>query len=261
MGGHSRIVWSGAVPELRPIGRSTSLKLSAQDALDAVLRRRDPLVPPRRLHPPGNGGFAAAGERELGLLIGLGKVRPDERVLDVRCGLGIRARPLSDYLGPGATYDGIDTDERAVAWCERAYRHRPDFAFHHLAGPDARWPLADGSVDLVLLMGALDGLAPDAVVGQLAEARRVLVDDGRAFLTAFLLDDDARAALAAGTAAHAFSDSDGISASCGELVAFEEEWLLDRIADAGFRRAGIRHGTWTPRDAGRAHEDIVVARL
>ncbi len=86
------------------------------------------------------------------------------------------------------------------------------------------------------------------------------------FASAYLLDDDARAAMAAGNAAVTFQSAGSRHALADpadprSLVAYDEEWFLDRVADCGFKTAGIRHGTWSGRDAGRAHEDIVVARL
>lgn len=231
-----------------------------QDAFDTVARRRDPLVPPRAVQDDVPGGFVAAGGAVLNLLIGLGKLSPDERVVELGSGYGMAARALADYLGPGASYDGVDASPDAVGWCEHAYENRIDFHFHVGALGEAA-PLDDAAYDVVLLDGVLPGLEPAVVERVLREARRLLVPDGRLFATCYLLDDDARAALTAGSAALAFEASDGVSAPGPDgRRAYEEEWLLDRIAQAGFRKAGIRHGTWTPRPSGRAHEDVVVAR-
>ena len=267
------------MPESLTQRAATSLRLRAQDALDVVARRRDPLVPPRRLRFVGEGDFAAVGDEYLGHLINLGKLRPDERVLDVGSGIGRIARPLSDYLGPGATYHGFDPDPRGIEWCRHAYRDRPDFDFEHVDLRNARYnptgtldpatfrfPFDDAAFDVVIMVSVLTHMLPDAVRNYLREARRVLAPEGRLFATAFLLDDAAREALADSRAALAFGDSDGRHAVMDrampeEAVAYEEEWLIDQIAEAGFKTAGIRHGTWTPRESGRAYQDIVVARL
>lgn len=253
---HGRIVWSGAVLS----GLPRRVTRGVQDAFGSVAGRRDPLVPPRSLRGDPPGGFVAAGGDVLNLLIGLGKLSPDERVVELGCGYGKAARALADYLGPGASYDGVDPNAAAVAWCSQAYANRIDFHFHASAF-DAPVPLPDASHEVVLIDGLLPRLEPAVAERVLAEAHRLLVPDGRLFALCFLLDDSARAAIAAGEAAVDFAASDGVSASAPDgLRAYEEEWVLDRIAQAGFRKAGIRHGTWTPRPTGRAHEDIVVAR-
>lgn len=258
-------------------GLAGKAKLRARDAIDLVARRREPLVPPHRLRAHG-GDFVAVGDELLGRLVRLAKLRPDDRVLEVGCGAGRLARPLADCLGPGGSYDGLGTDPEALAWCRHTYRDRPDFAFtladtedrHPLAGaagdvPSVRVPFADGSFDLVIAAGVVERLVEDRIRVLLGEARRVLAADGRLFATAFLLDDVARGAIADGSAQPRFAETDGRGAGCeppsAEVgVAHDEEWLLDRVAEAGFRTAGIRHGTWARRDGGLGPQDALVAR-
>ncbi len=251
-----------------PARLTTELRQRFADGLDVVLRRKDPLIPPRRLRYVGEGDYAEVGDTWLGLLRSLALVRPDERVLDVGCGAGVLARPLNRHLGPGASYSGIDEDPSAVTWCAMAYKDRPDFTFALVEGlmdDDFELPFPDETFDVVVMHEHLPRLGPDAVGARLREARRVLIPEGRLFATAYMLDESARAAIADGTAAIAFAadgtapaddDDDGES-----LNAVDEEWFLDRVADAGFKTAGIRHGSWTPREGAKAFPDIVVARL
>ncbi|MCD6726851.1 MAG: class I SAM-dependent methyltransferase [Solirubrobacteraceae bacterium] len=259
------------------LGLAGKAKLRARDAIDLVAGRRDPLVPPHRLRAHG-GDFVAVGDELLSRLVPLAKLRPDDRVLEVGCGAGRLARPLADCLGPGGSYDGLGTGPEALAWCRYAYRDRPDFAFtlveaeerHPLAGaagdvPNVRLPFADGAFDLVIAAGVVERLAEDRIRILLGEARRVLAVDGRLFATAYLLDDVARGAIAEGSAQPHFAETGGGGAGCEPPsaqigVAHDEEWLLDRVAEAGFRTAGIRHGTWVPRDGGLGPQDALVAR-
>lgn len=236
------------------------MKRGAQDVLAGVTGRRDPFVPPRRVQGDPPGGFVPAGDALVNLLISLAKLSQEERVAEIGCGHGLVARALTGYLGPGASYDGADADAGAIAWCEHAYENRIDFHFHAVDDGDPL-PLPDAGTDLVVLAGRLPALDPAVAERTLAESRRLLAPGGRLFATAYLLDDTARAAIDAGEAEIAFGASDGVrAAGAGEAHALEEEWLLDRIAQAGFRTAGIRHGTWTGRPGGRAREDVVVAR-
>lgn len=145
-----------------------------QDAFDTVAGRRDPLVPPRGWQGDPPGGFVAAGGALLNLLIGLGKLSPDERVVELGSGYGMAARALADYLGPGASYDGVDVRAEAVAWCEQAYENRIDFHFHRADIGDPV-PLPDAGFDVVLLDGVLPALEPAVVERVLTEARRLLV--------------------------------------------------------------------------------------
>jgi SAM-dependent methyltransferase len=239
------------------------------DGLDVVLRRSDRFTPPRRLRYVPEGDYTEAGEAWLGLLRSLALVRPDERVLEVGCGAGMLARPLERHLGPGARYVGVDDDETAIAWCQSAYRDRPDFSFElvgDLDAPELELPFLEQTFDVVVMHGTLSRLEPDAVAARLREARRLLLDEGRLFATAYLLDEAAHESLDGGRAAIAFAAAEhGTGARAehlGEAVhAVDEEWLLDRVAESGFKTVGIRHGSWTPREGAKAFPDILVARL
>lgn len=239
------------------------------DGLDVVLRRNDRFTPPRRLRCVPGGDYIEVGDAWLGLLRSLALVRPDERVLEVGCGAGMIARPLERHLGPGARYVGVDDDETAVGWCQAAYRDRPDFSFElvaDLGAPELELPFMEQTFDVVVMHGTLARLEPGAVAARVREARRLLIDEGRLFATAYLLDETAREALASGRAAIEFADAEQAAGARaehdGEAVhAIDEEWLLDRVAEAGFKTVGIRHGAWTPREDTKAFPDILVARL
>ena len=263
---HARIVWSGAVsPSL-----VTDLRQRLADGLDVVLRRRDPYTPPRRLRYVGEGDYTEVGETWLGLLRSLALVRPDERVLEIGCGAGVLARPLHRHLGPGARYVGYDDDTVAIEWCQAAYRDRPT---SRSSSPrtsvvtDLVLPFQDETFDVVVMHDVLPHLQPDAVAARLREARRVMIGEGRLFATAYLLDADARAALAGGHRRDRLRRGRRRPrrrrrrTAARRRYAIDEEWLLDRVAEAGFKTVGIRHGSWTPREDTKAFPDIVVARL
>ena len=76
-------------------------RLGTRDARDAVRRRRAPFTPPRRMWPEGVTDFAEDGREQVNLMIGLGKLSPEARMVEVGSGSGLRARSLTDWLGPG----------------------------------------------------------------------------------------------------------------------------------------------------------------
>ena len=107
---------------------------------------------------------------------------------------------------------------------------------------------------------------PEVIENYLRQSRRVLIPGGWVFATMFLLDDDARAAIANGSALLPFQPDDGRVAYVDpdlpeQAIAYDQEWVLDRISEAGFSTVGIRHGTWVPRGTGRTLQDIIVARV
>ncbi len=205
--------------------------------------------------------FGEEGREQVNLMIGLGKLSPEARVVEVGCGIGLRARSLTDWLGPAALYDGLDADAASIAWCDATYRLRMDFEFRHHPEMGAALPFADASKDFVLFWALFPHLEPALAVHLLTEARRILLPDGSLFVSAYLLDEAARNAAAEGRAELSFSEHDVTGAVAPDGTrAQDEEWLLDRVAEAGFKTVGIRHGTWTGRADGRSNFDILVAR-
>lgn len=139
----------------------------AVDVADALLGRRDPMVPPTRLMHDGPRGievFRRDGEEFLRYLVDLADLRPGERVLDVGCGIGRKAVALASYLDESGSYEGFDIVARGVDWANRKIRTRhPNFRFHvagvfnprykpsgRLAAADYRFPFDDGCFDLVI---------------------------------------------------------------------------------------------------------------
>jgi SAM-dependent methyltransferase len=90
-------------------------------------------------------------------------------VLDVGCG----AQPYRELFGPGARYRGIDRVEAR----ERFGYEVPDT--HYYEGD--RWPVEDGSCDMVLATETLEHVPDPAVF--LGEAHRSLRPGGRLVLT------------------------------------------------------------------------------
>ena len=259
---------------------ATSARMRTADAVDKVLRREDRYMPPRRMRGlGGEGDYKEVGHEFLSHLVSLGRLAPHERVIDIGCGPGRLAHELEGFLGPAASYTGIDPNAECVDWLAEAYRYRLDFEFQHvdlrngLYNPEGavdpatwRFPFEDATHDAVTMFSVMTHVLPDAVERYFHEARRVLIPGGWILTTMFLLDPAARAAIDDGSAIIPFQPDDGrvayVDADLPEqAIAYDQEWVLDRISEAGFATVGIRHGTWTPRDSGRAFQDIVVARL
>jgi len=101
-------------------------------------------------------------------------VAPGERVLDLACGTGeLLARIAPDV--PGAALTGIDLSPEMVEQARRKLADTPDVQVQRA---DAhRLPFADAAFDVVVCANTFHYFTHPETV--LAEARRVLVPDGR----------------------------------------------------------------------------------
>lgn len=248
-----------------------SLRLRAADLSDVALRRRDPLIPPRRLAGyVGDSDFAATGDEFLGHFRELAALRPQDRVLEIGCGIGRMARVLVPVLAPPGSYDGFDVVDLGIAWCQERYRDTPaPFRFVHadlrnsaynpggaLDPGSYRFPYEDAAFDLVIATSLFTHLLPEAASHYVAEAARVLAPGGRLFGTWLLFS-------APRPAPRAFVELDGHT-RLGDpdvpesAVAYGEGWVTQGLAAHGLSLDLLAHGTWSGLE-GRSFQDIVVA--
>ncbi|WP_312367820.1 class I SAM-dependent methyltransferase [Ensifer sp.] len=152
----------------------------------------------------GDGDFRAIGAEFLGHFVRLGGLRSSHRVLDIGCGIGRMAVPLTQYLdGEHGRYDGVDPVEGGIRWCKSAVApHYPNFSFQHLdiahdlynpkgaiKGRALKLPFADGQFDFIIMTSVVTHLPADEVMAYLREIVRVLRVGGRLFMSAFIVDD------------------------------------------------------------------------
>lgn len=273
----------------RPAARY--LARAGLDARDAIRGDRDPLLPPRRLGLPGQGRAIGRRVRDVALVDAAG-LEPTHRVLDVGCGPGRNAAPLTRYLDRGS-YEGFDVMPEAIAWAQRRITPRhPAFRFELIdlrnasynpsgAVPAAefRFPYPDESFDVVFAISVYTHLRPFETEHYLRETARVLKPGGRTASSFFLLNEESERLLAArpnerrlaGVAPrqlpHEVSDERGWRFRVRQREHPERELALyeeDAIAmheRAGLRLKEVRGGHWCGRDSGpnALGQDLIVA--
>jgi SAM-dependent methyltransferase len=254
-------------------------RLAARDAWDVVTNTRPPMTPSRvQAFKVGVGEFHAVGEHLARLLIDAGGLQPHERVLDVGCGIGRAAVPLTRYLTTGS-YAGFDISRDAIEWCRRNITPAfPRFTFatadiynsHYnrygrVRPEEFSFPEPDASCDVVFLSSILTHLAPSAAARYVAETARVLKSGGRAIMTWFLIDDSARERMHRGAADKYFTPSaDGWwyteNAKDPEAaIAYERGVVEHALRDRGLEITRVSLGRWSVHDDALTYQDIIVA--
>jgi SAM-dependent methyltransferase len=152
-------------------------------------------------HPNAH-AFIEAGQGVFDACRRLCKLRPHERVLDVGCGVGRLAIPLTRYLEGNGAYDGIDVIPELINWCmDNISTKYPNFrfqladvynGFYHPTGrakaSEYKFPYEHGSFHLVFLGSLFTHLPPAEVENYLSEIARVLRRGGRCMISVFLMD-------------------------------------------------------------------------
>jgi SAM-dependent methyltransferase len=241
--------------------------------------RSRPAAPPDALLAGvGTGDYFETGERVTALLGKLAGLRRNDRVLDVGCGLGRLAWPISESLSGRGTYDGLDTVQLYVDWCRGNLGLDPArFRFHHadvqsslynttgsVAADGYRFPWPDACFDLAIATSLFTHLLPNAAERYLQEIGRTLASRGRLFASFFILDEQGLAAVATGLTTprlaveieHGRVDDAAIPEGA---VGLDGRWLEDAFDRAGLDVTATRAGYWKG-PPGLEYQDVVVAR-
>jgi SAM-dependent methyltransferase len=237
------------------------------------------MVPPEEMNFVGAGDFLAVGEGIVDTAINHAGLRPSDDVLDIGCGIGRVAVPLTQYLTANARYEGFDIVPSGIEWCREKITSRyPNFRFelfdlrnsHYnpsgsARASDFRFPYRDDSFDFGFLTSVFTHMLPPDVEHYLAEASRVLRLDGRLLATFFVLNDESLAGIAAGRADLVPGNDLGgyrvASTDSPETVVFyDEPFMRDAIGRHGFVvDPPLMYGSWSGRQAG-GYQDAFVLR-
>jgi SAM-dependent methyltransferase len=245
------------------------------DAIDFLAGRRDPLIPPRGLWFVGGGGFR--DNQFLNSFIKYCDLKPDHRILDVGCGIGKQAVPLTQFLGPAGTYEGFDIVEAGIEWCQGAITSRyPAFIFRHVNvfnkhyNPEGivlpeqfKFPYSNASFDFVYLISVFTHMLPEAVRNYVGEIGRVLKPGAKSFISFFLLNDLSRKVVADGNSKIPLNHERGDYAVADpafpeSAIGLSEDLIRRYYDEAGLEIKDIHYGSWC-RPEGPFFQDIVIA--
>lgn len=266
------------VPQpLRPIARN--VYLTAVELVDRLPHRRNSLYPLAPLDFVGGGDYETTGREFLKHHIEIAGLRPDESILDVGCGIGRMAAPLTSYLSIKGQYDGFDIVKRGVRWAtHHITRQFPNFRFHHVdvynqlynavgkvKASEYQFPFADNSFDYVFLTSVFTHMLPTDVEHYLSEIGRVLKSGGRALITYFLLNDESLQLLESGKSAIKFVP---YLSNCRTerldnptcAIAYDEAHVRQSHAAVGLSiTEPIYYGSWSGREKYTSYQDITLS--
>lgn len=230
----------------------------------------------------GDGNYRAVGAEFLGHFIRMGGLKPESSVLDIGCGIGRMAVPLTQYLNADkGRYVGIDPVEGGISWCRQFVAPiYPNFHFQHvdishelynpagkINGKALKFPYPDRQFDFAIMTSIVTHLPPDEVLVYLSEIGRMLKPGGRLFMTAFVVDkmaaanengrrDPRLAFIRSGDGPCWFVPGLPPLAAVG----FDDGFLDRALERAGFKTALKSLGHWRGQDAGHYQDAFVAER-
>lgn len=223
----------------------------------------------------GNGPeqFKVVGQLMVDWFKAYADLKPDEKILEVGCGIGRIAIPLTQYLTSGS-YVGFDIVPHGIEWCQQKVTPRyPNFTFfiadvhnkyYHPEGRHAAseyvFPFPDASFDFVFLTSVFTHMLPDDLERYALEIGRVLRPGGRCFCTAYIISAEARTNLDKGTSLRMFAPQVGywtdMPSNPEAAIAYPEEYLTDTFKRSSLEIGRVIPGEWWKNQFA---QDILVA--
>jgi SAM-dependent methyltransferase len=212
-------------------------------------------------------------------LIEHAKLNRSDKVLDVGCGIGQKARALTKYLDHNGTYEGFDIVPSGIHWCKEKYQAYPNFHFHladiynkhfnpngKLKASQYQFPFPDDMFDLAFLSSVFTHMIPEDMSHYLREIARVLRRQGKCVITFFLLNlESLRGINAKRNTIHVpFKHSEGCYINNREIpettVAYDEMVIRDLFQKSGLSITEVTYGSWSGRkEFNNMVQDIIIA--
>ena len=241
------------------------------------------LVPPRELSYDGTlseDAFLTIGENFCTqILVPLARLTRSSALLDLGCGNGSVARPLTEYLAADARYEGLDVNAAGITWLNQHYAAYPNFRFRYadvynkyynpngpVRGAHYRLPFPDATFDVVLLKSVFTHVLPDDLANYFHEIDRVLRPGGRSVITYFLLNEQSRRYMSRGLNVVKFPVELPGDPWCRvghleipeEAVAHDEGRIRELYAGTGMTLQEIVYGNWCGRASILGLQDFII---
>lgn len=241
--------------------------------------------------------FNYVGVEWLEFLIRHARLAPEHAVLDVGCGCGRMAGPLTLYLDERGRYVGFDPVVKSIRFAQ-THLNQTHFRFehvdlkHYLYHPKGtvdphsfRFPCDDASIDVSLASSIFTHLDLQTSNHYLRETRRVLKSGGRALYSLFALGEEVTVPVGGvtqelgkgsgsglfrflnrGSGYYTHCDAAGkpknhhMPDEIGDPVAFDHEAFAGMAAAAGLVVESYLPGGWRGGDYPHGYQDMFLLR-
>ncbi|MDR2774507.1 MAG: class I SAM-dependent methyltransferase [Tannerella sp.] len=247
------------------------------DCRNSIAGKRDGMTPPKGMIYVGAGDFRKQGRHILDMLIKYAGLSPEKALLDVGCGIGRLAVPLTGFLNERGSYDGFDIVKKGIDWCNSHIAPEyPNFRFLHVdlkndlyndeSETEARnfiFPYKDDSFDCIVLTSVFTHMMPDDVNNYLKHISRVMRPGGKCLVTFFLVNDDVLEKMRNGRTSFVFKYSYGdyllMDKSVKEAnIAYREDFLQKLYDKYELQKEMVCYGQWSGNDNYVSFQDVVV---
>lgn len=222
-------------------------------------------------------------------------LQPNDKVLDVGCGIGRMAVPLTKFLTEGEYY-GFDVMPYAIKWARKEISSRyPNFHFKlvdvynkeynpkgKIHTTSFKFPFPDENFTFVFLTSVFTHMQKASVEHYFSEIARVLKKGGRTLITWFLLNQESLQLIKAGRDIPVWSSHLPVKArkhapkttmnirvtpisytinrkTPEKALGYHERYIKELYQKNMFEITGIYYGSWAGRKKFLHIQDVVTA--
>lgn len=262
-------------PSLRFVARR--LYYFPIDFYESLFHKKDKMIPPRGMIFIGSGDFIKQGNHILDLAKKHAGLQPNGHVLDVGCGIGRFAVPLTSFLNEDGAYFGFDIVKFGIDWCNKKIAaDHPNFNFLHIdlendlynkkttdKASHFSFPYPANSFDCVVLTSVFTHMMPEDVDNYLGQIHKVLKENGKCLATFFIITEDVEKEMKGGKTqfmfSHSFEGYKLMDKSVKEAnIAFDDAYLCSLIEKNGLRVETFSQGGWSYGKDPLDFQDVLV---
>jgi len=223
--------------------------------------------------------FLKVGQEFKEYFIQMAGLQPHKKILDIGCGAGRMAIPLTGFLSGEGGYWGFDTRSDAIEWCtnhissgHNNFHFIHSDVYHSRYNPDSKnkageftFPFEDGFFDLVILISVFTHMLPTDMEAYTREISRVLKKNGKCFATYFLISNDTKSLNRSESVMLDFTHEGDNYMSIKKkepesAVGYRDEYISNLYQINGMEIENIfRYGKWSGRDDYLGSQDILIA--
>lgn len=247
------------------------------DLFESLTGKRPAGIPPRGMIFVGYGDYVRQGQKFLEYFRKYGNLQPHHKVLDVGCGIGRMAYPLTTFLSADGSYDGFDIVKPGIDWCNKHISGQfPNFRFVHTslynklyntstltAAKSFQFPYDDHTFDFVFLTSVFTHMMPDEVSNYIRQISRVMKPGAHCLTSFFLINKESDELMESQPTHMNFPIRKGFYRLHSQRVdtanvAYDEAWVMNQFEVAGLTMTSVLYGEWCGRSKFLDYQDLII---